>query len=94
MYEEKKQSWYVYMIRSKNGSLYTGITKDVARRFSEHQSQGNKCAKYLKGKGPLKLVYSESVENRQNALKREAHIKNQSKENKEKMIEQHYNCNR
>lgn len=88
MHEEKKKSWSVYMIRSKDGSLYTGITKDLARRFSEHQSQGNKCAKYLKGKVPLKLVYSENVENRQDALKREAHIKNQSKKDKEKMINQ------
>lgn len=79
------QAWYVYMIRCKNGSLYTGITNNLARRFSEHQSQGIKCAKYLKGKGPLELVYSEEVENRQTALKIEARIKNQSKKEKEKM---------
>ena len=76
------------MIRAKNGSLYTGITTDVARRFSEHQNQGNKCAKYLRGKGPLELVYAEKVEMRRCALKKEAHIKTQSKDDKEKIIAQ------
>lgn len=76
MHEENKQSWCVYMIRCKDGSLYTGITKDLTRRFSEHQSQENKCAKYLKGKGPLEMVFVENVENRQTALKKEAHFKN------------------
>jgi hypothetical protein len=41
------------MIRCADNSLYTGITIDLDRRFAEHQSQGKKCAKYLKGKSPL-----------------------------------------
>jgi putative endonuclease len=86
MTKTNKQSWRVYMIRCKNGSVYTGITNDLARRFAEHQGQGDKCAKYLKGKGPLALVYSENVEDKQSALKKEAYIKRQSKADKEKMI--------
>ncbi len=88
MHGENKHSWYIYMIRCKNGSLYTGITKDVARRVSEHQIQGNKCAKYLKGKGPLELVYSEEVGDRQKALRAEVYVKSQNKTNKERMIRQ------
>ena len=63
------------MIRCKGGSLYTGITNNLQRRFAEHQEQGEKCAKYLRGKGPLKLVYSEEVESRQEALKQEINLK-------------------
>lgn len=74
------------MIRCKDGSLYTGITKDIARRFAEHQGQGNKCAKYLRGKGPLELVYCEEAGDRQQALRVEMDIKSQTKATKEKMI--------
>jgi len=81
-----KHPWYVYMIRCKRGSLYTGITKDVARRFAEHQIQGKKCAKYLKGKAPLALVYSAEVGCRREALRVEAHVKNQPKADKEMLV--------
>lgn len=88
MQKANKQPWYLYMIRCRNGSLYTGITIDVERRLAEHQSQGKKCAKYLKGKGPLELVYSEEAGDRQKALSAEIRVKSQTKANKEKMIKQ------
>ena len=44
--------WYLYLIRIHNGSLYTGITTDVDRRFAEHVAGGKKAAKYFRGKGP------------------------------------------
>ena len=47
--------------------------------------QGNKCAKYLRGKGPLELVYSEEVGDKQKALRVEAYVKRKSKSNKERM---------
>ena len=71
--------WHVYIIECSTGTLYTGITTDLDRRFSEHQEQGVKCAKYLRGKGPLKMVYQEKCADRSTALKREAGIKNLSR---------------
>jgi len=64
----------VYLVRCRNGSLYTGIAIDVERRFSEHES-GLKGARYLRGKGPLQLVFQERIGDRSLALQIEARIK-------------------
>jgi len=78
------QLWYVYLIRTARGHLYTGISTDVERRFKEHVA--GKGAKYLRGKGPLQLVFSQKVGERVDALKIEAAIKNMSKPEKEAMV--------
>jgi len=78
--------WTLYMIRTKNGALYTGITQDVERRFAEHSAGGKKSAKYLKGRGPLKLVFQKKIGTRSEALKAEAAIKKMSKPEKEGMV--------
>lgn len=75
-------AWWVYMIRCANGQLYTGITTDVERRFAEHSAGAPKGAKYLRGKGPLTLVYREPQMDRSTASKREAAIKKLSKQQK------------
>lgn len=79
--------WYLYLVRCANGHLYTGVTTDVARRFSEHQSGGIKSAKYLRGKGPLTLMYQEKVGTRSDALKREIAVKKLSRAQKLALIE-------
>ncbi|HAY93305.1 GIY-YIG nuclease family protein [Shewanella sp.] len=79
--------WYLYVVRCTNGHLYTGVTTDVARRFSEHQSGGIKSAKYLRGKGPLTLMYQEQVGTRSDALKREIAVKKLSRAQKLALIE-------
>lgn len=76
--------WYIYLIRCCKGSLYTGITTDVHRRFAEHQT--GRGARYLKGKGPLKLVFSMKAGTRSQALRLERKIKQLSKDKKELMI--------
>ncbi|MBO8142933.1 MAG: GIY-YIG nuclease family protein, partial [Firmicutes bacterium] len=53
----------VYLVRCSDGSLYTGITKNVSRRIEEHE-QGAMGAKYLRGKGPLELVFQRPIGNR------------------------------
>lgn len=68
-------SWHIYIIECADGRLYTGITTDLPRRFEEHQSGGAKAAKALRGKGPLKLVYTQQVQGRSIASKLEAAIK-------------------
>lgn len=65
--------WYLYILRCRDGSLYTGITTDVARRFAAHQE--GKGAKYTRGRGPLELVYQEVCATHSAALRRELEIK-------------------
>lgn len=79
--------WYLYVVRCTNGHLYTGVTTDVARRFSEHQSGGIKSAKYLRGKGPLTLMYQEQVGSHGDALRREIAVKKLSRAQKLALIE-------
>ena len=79
--------WYLYLIRCANGHLYTGITTDVVRRFSEHQSGGIKSAKYLRGKGPLTLMYQEMAGSRGDALRREIAVKKLSRSQKLALID-------
>ena len=72
--------WYLYMLECADGTLYTGITDDVPRRFRAH-SEG-KGAKYTRGRGPLKLVYTETCGTHSDALKRELEIKKLSRAKK------------
>lgn len=82
----KQQPWSLYMIQTASGTLYTGVATNVERRFQEHAKQGIKCAKYLRGKAPLKLVYQERVGGKSAALKREYEIKQLSKTQKQALI--------
>jgi putative endonuclease len=66
-------AWHVYIIRCKGNLLYTGITKDLERRVKEHNS-GKGC-KFTRYRTPVELMYSESAQNRPQALIREAQIK-------------------
>ncbi|WP_223292962.1 MULTISPECIES: GIY-YIG nuclease family protein [Shewanella] len=77
-----ESNWKLYMIRCNNGHLYTGVTTDIERRFKEHQAGGVKAAKYLRGKGPLSLAYSEDMGNRSEALKREIAVKKLTRKQK------------
>ncbi|MCK5893315.1 MAG: GIY-YIG nuclease family protein [Endozoicomonadaceae bacterium] len=77
--------WYIYIIRCAKGTLYTGITTDVERRFREHSS-GNKGARYLRGRAPLKLVFHSVLPSRVEALKLEAKIKKLTHPHKEALI--------
>ena len=83
---EIKPLWFLYLIRTHKGSLYTGITTNVDRRFSEHQAGGAKGAKSLKGKGPLVLVYFTEVGDQSSALKLEYKVKRLTKAKKEQVI--------
>jgi putative endonuclease len=81
----KKTDWYLYLIRCRNGSLYTGISTNVDRRFQQHRKPGRGGSKYLKGKGPLVLVFQSKVGAYSLALKVERKIKKLPKNKKEKL---------
>lgn len=80
----KSTDWFIYLVRCRNGHLYTGISTNVARRFAAHQV--GKGAKYLRGKGPLELVYQQKIGTRSEALKAEIKVKKMSRQTKEKLI--------
>jgi len=79
-----KKGWKLYILRCGDGSLYTGITNDLAQRLEQHRS--GKGAKYTRGRGPLELVYSEDCADKSEALKREAAIKALPRVEKMKLI--------
>ena len=78
--------WTVYILRCSDGTLYTGITKDVERRIEEHNGSGLLGARYTRARRPVRLVYCESHETRSDAARREYEIKHLSKEEKEALI--------
>ena len=77
-------SWCIYMLRCRDGSLYTGCTNDLEHRIKMH-SQG-KGARYTKAHLPVVLVYSESCTDRSHALRREWELKQLTKEKKEALV--------
>ena len=76
--------WKLYIIRCGDGTLYTGITTNVEKRFIAHSL--GKGAKYTRGRGPLELLYQEECGNHSAALKREAEIKKLSRAEKERLL--------
>jgi len=78
-------NWFIYIIRTNAGNLYTGITTDIERRFQEHSS-GKKGDKSLRGKGPLELVFRKVAGDRSEASKLEARIKKLSRSDKERLV--------
>ncbi len=79
-------TWSIYFIRCAGGEIYTGIATDVARRFAEHAADGRRTARYLRGRGPLKLVASAAVGSRSDALRLEAAVKGLSRRRKLAML--------
>ena len=85
-------TWYVYMMRCADNSLYTGITTDLQRREQQHnRSNGKPAAKYTRTRQPVKLVYAESQPDRSVASQREYQLKQLTKLAKEKLVKQYTN---
>ena len=78
------EQWTVYILRCKDGTLYTGITKDIKRRVEQHND--GKGSKYTQTRRPVEVVYKEKKMGRANALVREAEIKQYSKGKKELLV--------
>ena len=79
-----ESTWYLYILRCKDGTLYTGITTDVDKRFAAHTA--GKGAKYTRGRGPLVLLYRETCGDHSAALKREAEMKKLTRQEKEAFL--------
>lgn len=82
------KNWWVYIIRTSDGQLYTGITTDIQRRWKEHSS-GKGGARYFRARKPEYLCLIEPFPDRSSASKREAAIKKMPKAAKELLVAQH-----
>ncbi len=80
--------WFVYILICADKTLYTGITTDIERRLVEHNAKKS-ITKYTRVRQPVVMVYSESVDSRSSAGKREAFIKSLRRSEKQKLIKKH-----
>ncbi|WP_421234826.1 GIY-YIG nuclease family protein [Aeromonas enteropelogenes] len=78
--------WFVYMVRTATGALYTGISTDPGRRLRQHQS--GKGSRALRGKGPLVLAWQQQVADKGTALRIEYRLKQQPKAVKERLVQE------
>jgi putative endonuclease len=69
------KTWYVYILRCADDSLYTGVTTDVARRTAEHNGAAGQGARYTRARRPVRVVYLEAAADRGAALRRESAVK-------------------
>lgn len=68
-------TWWVYLLRCADGSLYTGITTDLERRLAEHNGDGPAGARYTRSRRPVQLAWCEAAASRSEASQREAAVK-------------------
>jgi putative endonuclease len=81
-----RKRWIVYILRCADGSLYTGVTRDITRRVLEHNSNARLAARYTRSRRPVVLVYQETAGNRASACRREYRIKQLARSEKEKLV--------
>ena len=83
--KQSAEHWFVYILRCADGSLYTGIAKDVDRRVEQHNT--GTASRYTRSRQPVTLVYHEEPTTKGMALKRELAIKALSQKAKEALIQ-------
>lgn len=84
------QRWWLYLLRTAQGALYTGISTDPARRLRQHSGELKGGARNLRGKGPLQLVWQRGVTDRSTASVLEYQLKQLSKSQKEAIVAGHW----
>ncbi len=83
--KQKKEEWFLYILRCYDGSLYTGITKNLEKRFKMHNA--GKASRYTRTRRPVELLYKEVCRSRTQALIRECVIKSLPKHKKEELTQ-------
>ena len=81
---DRARSWVVYVLRCADGTLYTGVTNDLARRLARHRA--GRASRYTRGRLPVELVWRERRPDRSAAQRREAEIKGLTRAAKERLI--------
>jgi putative endonuclease len=80
-------AWHVYIVRTRDGSFYTGVTTNVRRRLSEHRAGAGRGARYLRGRTPLKIVYRCRIGDRGLAHRVEWHLKRRTRAEKQAIVD-------
>jgi predicted GIY-YIG superfamily endonuclease len=80
----RKEPWFLYVLECCDGSLYTGITKDLERRLKEHNA--GRASRYTRAHRPVRMIYHEPCRDRTAALLREIAVKRLSREKKEALV--------
>ncbi len=86
MSERTASTYSVYLIRCANGDLYAGVATNVERRLKEHVAGGRRGARFLRGKGPLSLVFAQEIGDRCAAMRVEYRLKKLSRLQKKRLI--------
>jgi putative endonuclease len=81
-----EKRWWVYIIQTEKGTLYTGLTTDLERRFKEH-TEGKKGAKFFSTSSPVTIMYKKRFPDRSTASRYEAAVKKLKRDEKLKLIE-------
>jgi predicted GIY-YIG superfamily endonuclease len=79
--KKNAENWFLYILKCRDGSFYTGITKDLERRLKMHQN--GKASRYTRTRRPVEMLYSEKCGNRSQALIRECEVKEWPRKKKE-----------
>lgn len=82
---EHEKLKYTYIVKCRDGSLYTGWTTDLDKRVACHNA--GKGAKYTRARRPVELIYFEEFKTKEEAMRRECEIKRLSRKKKEELIE-------
>jgi putative endonuclease len=82
--KKNRETWWLYMLACADGSLYTGIARDVGRRMKQHEA--GVASRYTRGRGPVVLIHKEECCGHSAALKKEAKIKKLTKQGKEEYV--------
>ncbi len=79
--------WYVYVLRCADGSLYTGVARDLQRRLLQHNGELAGGSRYTRGRRPVELLWSDTELDRSTAQRREAAIKKLSRDQKLRLLQ-------
>jgi len=83
--KKRAEKWFLYMLKCADASLYTGVAKDIEKRFKVHSA--GKGARYTRARLPLEIVYRETCQSRTDALVREFKIKKMNPKRKRTLVE-------
>ncbi len=84
---DSKSIWWLYVLACRDGTLYTGVTTDVARRFKQHVA--GKASRYTRSRLPVTLIHQERCADRSSALKKEHALKSLPRAQKEEYLKAH-----
>jgi putative endonuclease len=86
---EDSHQWFVYLMQCADGSFYTGVTTDLARRLRQHNGEIVGGAGYTRGRRPVDLVWSEACNDRSDAQKREYVVRRSPRSEKLRLVANH-----